>query len=283
MTVVPRGLTLEPVLPDDFESLLALRIRALRPSLEAIGRFDPQRARERFASGFAPEHMHHIVRAGQRVGCVTLRATPSAYRMDHLYIEPPAQGQGVGAWVMDWACALADLRQVALELAALKGSDANRFYQRHGLIEVGQSDFDIEYRRTPAKSPLAVVAALWARFEARDWVGARALLHDGAQVLWWASGEQLDGADAFIGANEAYPEGWAIHVQQVAALQDGRVLSVVRVDHAPNRFFANSIFTVRDGRIASADEYWGTVEAPPAWRNEQSVPGCRPFDILVPR
>ena len=37
--------------PSDFESLVALRIEAMRESLERIGRFDPVRARERFLSG----------------------------------------------------------------------------------------------------------------------------------------------------------------------------------------------------------------------------------------
>ena len=32
---------LAPVRPEDFESLLALRIRAMRPSLERLGRFEP--------------------------------------------------------------------------------------------------------------------------------------------------------------------------------------------------------------------------------------------------
>jgi GNAT superfamily N-acetyltransferase/ketosteroid isomerase-like protein len=273
--------TLEPVLPGDFESLLALRIRAMRPSLEALGRFDPERARERFAGGFMPGHMHHIVWLGRRVGCVTLRPTAGALRLDHLYIEPDEQRHGIGAWAVHWACAWADLQQLPIELAALIGSDANRFYRRHGFDEVSRSDFDIEYRRAPAASPLAVVRRLWDSFQARDWAGARALLHDDAVVRWWASGERLEGADAFIRANETYPEGWTIHVREVVALQDGRVLSVVRVDQPPDRFFANSIFTVRDGRIAGADEFWATVEAPPAWRNAQSLPGLRAFDILV--
>ena len=40
------GLRYEPVRAGDFEALLALRIRALQPSLEALGRFSPERARD---------------------------------------------------------------------------------------------------------------------------------------------------------------------------------------------------------------------------------------------
>ena len=276
------GLSLQPVSAADFEALLGLRIRAMQASLEALNRFDPQRARERFASIFASEHMHHIVQGGQRVGCVTLRPKPGALRMDHLYIEPTAQGQGIGTWVMDWACALADLRQHALELAALQGSDANRFYQRHGLVEVSRSDFDIEYRRAPAANPLDVVRALWQNFQARDWAAARALLHDNATIDWPATGERLVGADVFIRANAEYPEGWTIHLLQLAALQDGRVMSAVRVDHPPGSFLAQSVFGVRDGRIKSGEELWATCEAPPAWRAPQNLPGLQRLGLWQP-
>jgi GNAT superfamily N-acetyltransferase len=267
------GLQLQPVSPADFEPLLALRIRAMQPSLEALGRFEPARARERFLSSFLPEHMQHIVQGGQRIGCVTLRPKPAALRMDHLYIEPTHQGQGVGAWVMDWACAQADLKQVPLELAALQGSAANRFYMREGFVEVGRSEFDIEYRRVPHASPLAVARELWARFQARDWAAARALVHDQAVVHWWASGETLNGADTFIAANAEYPEGWTIHLLQAAPLQDGRVLTQTRVNHPPLDFLATSLFRVRDGLIRQIDETWSTCEEPPAWRSAQRFPG----------
>jgi len=282
MAASDAGLSLQPVAAADFEALLALRIRAMQPSLEALGRFDPQRARERFASIFASEHMHHVLRSGQPVGCVTLRPKPGALRMDHLYIEPTAQGQGIGAWVMDWACAVADLRQHTLELAALQGSNANRFYQRHGLVEVSRSDFDVEYRRMPAAHPLEVVRALWQHFQARDWAAARALLHDDATIDWPATGERLSGADVVIRANAEYPEGWTVHLLQLAALQDGRVMSAVRVDHPPGSFLAQSVYRVRDGRIKHGEELWATCEAPPAWRAPQHLPGLQRLALWQP-
>lgn len=268
-------LSLQPAVAADFNALLALRIRAMQPSLQALGRFDPERAREQFASTFLPEHMQHIVQGGQRVGCVSLRPKPAALRMDHLYIEPAAQKQGIGAWVMDWARSLADLRQQPLELAALQGSDANRFYQRHGLKELSRSDFDIEYRRAPAADPRDVVRDLWARFQVRDWTGARQLVHDDAVIRWPATGESLEGGDTFIGVNAAYPEGWTIHLLDVQALLDGRVLSMARVEHPPHNFLVQATVRVRDGRIAHGRELWATCEEPPAWRHAQHFPGVQ--------
>jgi GNAT superfamily N-acetyltransferase/ketosteroid isomerase-like protein len=267
------GPGLQPAAAADFEALLALRVRAMQPSLQALGRFDPERARGRFAATFLPEHMWHIVVQGQRAGCVSLRPKPGALRMDHLYIEPAAQRRGIGSWAMDWACSTADLRQQALELAALQGSDANRFYQRRGLVEVSRSDYDIEYRRAPAADPMQVVRELWARFQARDWVGARQLVRDDVCVDWWASGEIIRGGGAFIAVQAEYPEGWTIHLLQLMALADGRVLSMARVEHPPGNFLVHSIVRVRDGRIAHGEELWATCEAPPAWRTPERFPG----------
>jgi hypothetical protein len=42
------SITLTTAAAEDFEALVALRIDAMRESLERIGRFDPARARERF-------------------------------------------------------------------------------------------------------------------------------------------------------------------------------------------------------------------------------------------
>jgi GNAT superfamily N-acetyltransferase len=141
---------LEPVAGEDFEDMVALRIAALRDSLERLGRFDPQRARDRLASQFDPPAMRHIVHrapaGADRIGFMTLRPADDALRLDHLYIRPGAQGQGAGAWALEQAKAQARDQRRDLTLAALKLSDANRFYRRHGFEPVSESEFDIEYR-----------------------------------------------------------------------------------------------------------------------------------------
>ena len=118
---------------------------------------------------------------------------------------------------------------------------------------------------------IASVASLWASFQARDWAGARRLLTDDATLTWHASGERLLNADAIIRVNAVYPEGWGLQVLALNALQDGRVRSIVEVKHPPGRFIANSLFRFDGGRIAQVDEYWSTVEAPPAWRSAAAI------------
>lgn len=131
--------------PDDAEQLVALRIAAMRDSLTRIGRFDPQRARERFLSGYAPAYTRHIEVTGRRVGFVVVRPQPNALLLDHLYIHPSSQGQGLGASVLARIIDEARAQGLPLKVGALRNSDSNRFYLRHGFKLVAQEEFDNYY------------------------------------------------------------------------------------------------------------------------------------------
>lgn len=141
-------LSLQPVDSSDFEAMLALRIDAMRPSLERVGRFDAARSRERLSAGFVVPYMHHIVLdANQRVGFVTLKPEGSdALRLDHLYLRTGFQGLGIGEWVVQWAKAQARAQRLDIKLIALVQSDANRFYLRHGFVLEGEEGVDLHYR-----------------------------------------------------------------------------------------------------------------------------------------
>jgi GNAT superfamily N-acetyltransferase len=272
------GFALEGASGGDFEGLLALRLRAMRESLERLGLYDEQRARQRLADSFTPEHTKHIMVDGRRVGFLVLKPLSHVMRLNHLYIDPPFSGRGIGHQVLEWACGEADRVQLPLELCALKGSDANHFYLRHGFVVTGEGEWDFDYVRMPWSPSVRTVRALWAAFQARDWAAARALLRSDVQATWWTSGERFTGADALVEVNARYPEGWSIHLIEVARLEDGRVMSLVRVDQAPEVFFATSLFRVDDGLITAVDEYWATVEAPPPWREAGAIAGRSRFD-----
>lgn len=141
-------LSLQPVDSGDFEDMLAVRIDAMRPSLERVGRFDLARSRERLSAGFVVPFMHHIVVDGdQRVGFVTLKPEGlDALRLDHLYLRTGFQGRGIGEWVMRWAKAQARDQKRDITLTALVQSDANRFYLRHGFVLEGEEGVDLHYR-----------------------------------------------------------------------------------------------------------------------------------------
>jgi hypothetical protein len=116
------------------------------------------------------------------------------------------------------------------------------------------------------------VEALWTRYQARDWAGARRLFAADATLTWHASGERLLDADAIIKVNAIYPEGWTLRIIAINPLLDGRVHSIVEVVQDGQRFFANSLFRFdASGLIAEVDEYFATFEPPPAWRTAEAI------------
>ena len=141
--------------PEDAEALVTLRIEAMRESLERIGRFDPARARERFLSGFSAPHTRHVVVAGERVGFVVVKPKDGALLLDHLYVRPGSQGQGVGASVLADLFVQADAAGMPVRVGALRDSDSNRFYVRMGFRLVEQGEFDNYYVRPCASAAVA--------------------------------------------------------------------------------------------------------------------------------
>jgi GNAT superfamily N-acetyltransferase len=142
--------TFSPASAEDADSLAALRIEAMRESLERVGRFDPSRARERFLAGFSPGHTRHVLLDDERVGFFVLRPHERAgLLLDHLYVHPTHQGKGIGAGVLAQVFKEADAAGAAVRVGALRQSDSNRFYVRHGFELVEQGEFDNYYVRSP--------------------------------------------------------------------------------------------------------------------------------------
>ena len=140
-------LQLTPAGEEDFEALLALRMAAMRESLTRLGHFDPQRARERLSRGFNPRHTRHILRDGDLVGFVVVIPRQHDWLLDHLYIHPSAQGEGIGSWVMRQVLAEADVHEMPMSVSALKHTDATRFYEHHGFIREAEGEWDLHFRR----------------------------------------------------------------------------------------------------------------------------------------
>jgi GNAT superfamily N-acetyltransferase len=131
----------------DADALANLRVVAMQPSLQAVDRFDPERARQDFLADYSPEHTCYVVEQGVRVGCVVVKPDLLGFWLQHLYIYPQHQNRGIGSAVLAKVFALADAAQQELRVVALRGSDANRFYLRHGLVQMQEVDGDVYYTR----------------------------------------------------------------------------------------------------------------------------------------
>ena len=145
----PISVTFSEVTAADFDEVAALRIAAMRASLEQIGRFDPERARERLRKSFYPEHSGFVILDGQRIGFYTCRPTNDGCHLDHLYGHPGCQSRGVGSFVIRCLLSQSDTRRMPVRLGALRDSPANRFDQRHGFVRTAEDEWDIYYIRTP--------------------------------------------------------------------------------------------------------------------------------------
>lgn len=134
----------------DADVLADIRVQAMRTSLENIGRFDLHRARARFLQSFDPECCRFIIVRKRRIGLLLVRRDSKHLLIDHFYILPEAQGRGVGSAVLQTVIDDAEMLALPILLGALRGSDANRFYQRHGFVKSGESDVDVYYVRRPS-------------------------------------------------------------------------------------------------------------------------------------
>ena len=138
---------------NDFEALVALRLESMRESLERVGRFDPERARERFRSGFSPEHTRHIEVGGERVGFFVVKPQATELLLDHLYVRPSYQGKGIGSAVLAQVFAEADRSGLPVRVGALRESESNGFYSERGFQLIEQSEFDNYYVRSGKNAP----------------------------------------------------------------------------------------------------------------------------------
>ena len=134
---------------EDAEALADLRVLAMKDSLMALGRFDPIRARERFLSGFEPGFTWQIFEDACLVGFWVLKPQEPVWLLDHLYVLPSHQDQGIGAQVLAHLFAKADQAGKALRVGALKGSRSNNFCLCHGFVKVGEGEWDIYCERQP--------------------------------------------------------------------------------------------------------------------------------------
>ncbi len=125
-------------------------MRVMRPHLERLGRYDPARRRARMRAGFDPAAFRLIESNGRVLGCVAVLDGADYREIHSFYLEPDAQGRGLGRAVLD--AILAERPGIPTRLEVLKQSPAARFYERAGFRLTEETGFDRLYER-PAAAP----------------------------------------------------------------------------------------------------------------------------------
>ncbi|WP_286175467.1 GNAT family N-acetyltransferase [Enterobacter sp. Cy-643] len=127
-------LNIYPASSDDAQMLADIRVESMRPSLEALNRFDPVRARDRFLSTFEENDTFILSLDGEVAGFYVLRTYPEYLYLDHFYIKKQFQEKGIGSIVMKGLKVQASTLKKPIRLIALKESPANAFYLSQGFI-----------------------------------------------------------------------------------------------------------------------------------------------------
>ncbi|MEU5860431.1 MULTISPECIES: GNAT family N-acetyltransferase [unclassified Nonomuraea] len=138
--------------PDEVEAIAELRATVMRPDLERLGRYDEHRVRQRFRDSFSPGHTSVILAGGAFAGCVTLRPAEDGRWLEHFYLDPALQGRGLGSAVLRTLLDRADAEGAPVRLIVLRGSAAQRLYERHGFTVEGEDQVDVLMVRRPAAS-----------------------------------------------------------------------------------------------------------------------------------
>lgn len=141
------GLTMRQADEGDLEELVALRIAAMRDSLERVGRFDEKRARERLSRDFSPQRTTCYLHQEAIVAFVVTAREGQELVLKHLYVAPRFQQRGIGALALSRVIAEAAEEGRPIRLLALKESRANRFYLANGFRLVGSDQYDNIYIR----------------------------------------------------------------------------------------------------------------------------------------
>ncbi len=129
----------------DVQQLVMLRIDSMKESLQAVGRFDPHRAMSRFLNGFSHEHTWKIIVGNKLVGFYVYKTSEKCLYLEHLYIHPDFQGNGLGSDIIKLVKKKAHKNGLVIQVGALRDSKSNDFYQKHGFVKIAEELWDIYY------------------------------------------------------------------------------------------------------------------------------------------
>ncbi|WP_234467264.1 MULTISPECIES: GNAT family N-acetyltransferase [Kosakonia] len=143
------SLRIHPASPDDANMLAEIRVESMRPSLEAINRFDAVRARERFLKSFTFHDTFILQIQNEIAGFYVLKSYTDHLYLDHFYIKTRFQGRGIGKHVLKSIQAHAAGTSKPIKLIALVESPANAFYRSMGFLLKRVEDVDNHYLWEP--------------------------------------------------------------------------------------------------------------------------------------
>ena len=135
----------------DPDLLATIRVEAMKPSLKALGRFDPERARNRFLETYDPADTQVVKAGNELIGFFVVRKRPDHLYLDHIYMRTAHQGGGIGRRIVRSVQDRAAEMGLQVRLIALRNSPANDFYISCGFVLQKSDELDNHYSWDPTK------------------------------------------------------------------------------------------------------------------------------------
>jgi ketosteroid isomerase-like protein len=99
------------------------------------------------------------------------------------------------------------------------------------------------------------VERMWDALAAGDWRRAETELHPHVVVEWPHTGERFESPEAFLLVHRKIPDARQVRIRSVIT-EGRRAASEVWITDQPDAWAVTSFFTLHDGHILRAVEYW---------------------------
>lgn len=115
------------------------------------------------------------------------------------------------------------------------------------------------------------LTALWDSIARQDAAAMRAFFAPSAVIRWHCTNEEFT-LEEYLRANCEYPGDWRGEVERVETYGDSATLAArVWLAFGGGSFHCAAFYRFEDGKIVSADEYWGDDGSAPQWRLEKHI------------
>lgn len=115
------------------------------------------------------------------------------------------------------------------------------------------------------------IRQFWADVLCQNADAIRGWFHPDAWVNWHNTNEHFT-VEEFIRANCEYPGRWGGEVERMLCADEHMITAThVYTEDRSLSFHVVSFIRVRDGKIASIDEYWGDDGDAPQWRLDKRI------------
>jgi ribosomal protein S18 acetylase RimI-like enzyme len=105
--------------------------------------------RAKFAEFYDEQSTSVIVVDGRDAGWLTILRGAGHVELEHLYLQPSAQGRGVGTAIIRNLIAEAEARSEAVRLSTARINPARRLYERLGFTVVDEDQYKVYMTKEP--------------------------------------------------------------------------------------------------------------------------------------